>query len=127
MLIFLILIGGRSLTYLVFDNNVLIGLLSIRFDLDNKMANEYGHIGYGVRPTKRNKGYATKMLAFALEECKRLGLDSVILGCYKDNIGSSKTIIKNGGVLIREEDDYSRSNEYWELNLVNLFYKINLK
>ena len=58
------------------------------------MRMKYGDIGYSVCPSERRKGYATKMLKYALEVCKELGMKSVILGCYKSNIASSKTIKK---------------------------------
>ena len=120
-------VWGKSYTYLVFDDNEkLIGMLSIRHDLPDKLVQKYGHIGYGVRPSERRKGYATKMLAYALEECKKLGLNKVILGCYKQNIGSAKTILKNGGKLLREVDDIKQINDNYTINLVNQFYEINI-
>lgn len=118
---------GKSLTYLVLDDNKLIGLLSIRYDLPNKLAQLYGHIGYGVRPSERCKGYATKMLKYALEECKKRGLESVILGCYKDNIGSAKTIIKNGGILNNEVEENKDISENWQIKLIRQYYEIKLK
>lgn len=117
---------GKSLTYLVIDNNMLIGLLSIRYDLPNNLVNLYGHIGYGVRPSERRKGYALKMLKYALEECKRLGLNSVILGCYKENIGSAKTIVKNGGILVREEVETKEISDNWQIELTSQYYEIKL-
>ena len=42
------------------------------------------------------------MISLALEECKKLGMDKVLLVCDKDNIGSVKSIINNGGVLENE-------------------------
>lgn len=117
---------GKSLTYLVIDNNKLIGLLSIRYDLPAELVNRYGHIGYGVRPSERQKGYGQKMLRYALDECRKLNMKSVILGCYKDNIASSKTIIKNGGILIREEETQEVISENWEISLTSLYYEINL-
>lgn len=104
---------SKSLTYLAIDNNKLIGLLSIRYDLPKRLVDLYGHIGYGVRPRERRKGYATKMLKYALLECKKLGMESVILGCYNDNIGSVKTITNNGGLLIRKEEN----RNYYEIKL----------
>lgn len=117
---------GKSYTYLVFDNKKLIGLLNVRHGVSGKLLEEYGHIGYGVRPSQRRKGYATKMLQYGLERCKQLGLNEVIVGCYKDNIGSAKTIIKNGGKLMREVDNYTDINEYWKINLIDQFYEIKL-
>ena len=101
-------------------------MLNIRHDLSDELVQKYGHIGYGVRPSERRKGYANKMLAYALKECKKLGLNTVILGCYKQNIGSAKTILKNGGRLIREVDDIKQINNNYTINLVNQFYKIDI-
>lgn len=119
--------GGRSYTYLVFnDDKKLVGLLNIRHDLSEELVQKYGHIGYGVRPSERRKGYATKMLQIALEECRKLGMSKVVLGCYKENVGSSKTIIKNGGELVREVDDISEINECYKINLISQYYEIKL-
>lgn len=117
---------GKSLTYLAIDNNKLIGILSIRYDLPDNLIDKYGHIGYEVRPSERRKGYSTKMLKYALEECKRLGMNKVVLGCYKDNIGSAKTIIKNGGKLIKEVDVIQKISDNWKINLISQYYEIKL-
>ena len=42
------------------------------------------------------------MIALALEECKKLGINKVLMVCDKENIGSAKSIINNGGVLENE-------------------------
>lgn len=42
------------------------------------------------------------MIALALEECKKLNLDRVLMVCNKENAASARTIIKNGGVLENE-------------------------
>ena len=86
---------GISETYILVDETKFTGMLNIRYTLSEEMAEIYGHIGYGVRPTERGKGMATYMLQQALIKCKEKGLTEVILGCYEDNIASSKTIIKN--------------------------------
>ncbi len=110
---------GKSLLYLCYDNNKLIGLLSIRYELPENLVEVYGHIGYGVRPSERNKGYATTMLAYALSVCKEKGMDKALLGCYKDNLASAKTIQKNGGMLVEENDNYNegRISQYYLIEL----------
>lgn len=50
----------------------------------------------------RRMGYATKLLKMALEKAKQFGISRALLTCDKDNIGSAKTILKNGGVLDSE-------------------------
>ena len=109
---------GRSLLYLAFDEERLIGLLSIRYELPAKLTDIYGDIGYGVRPSERNKGYATEMLRYALAVCKEKGKDKVVIGCYKDNIPSSTVIKRCGGILLNENDNY-KSGKLSQYFLVN--------
>lgn len=110
---------GASLLYLCFDKDRLIGLLSIRYDLPELLSEKYGDIGYGVRPSERNKGYATDMLRYGLSVCKEKGKTKVVLGCFKDNLASAATIKKNGGVLIAENENYKegRISQYYLINL----------
>ena len=61
-----------------------------------------GHIGDGVRPSERRKGIATKMISLALKECRKLGINKVLMVCDKGNIGSAKSIENNGGILENE-------------------------
>ena len=65
---------GKSLLYLCFDEGRLIGLLSVRYELPEKLTEIIGDIGDGVRPSERNKGYATTMLHYALSVCKEKGI-----------------------------------------------------
>ena len=85
----------------------LLGAVNIRHYLNERLLTDGGHIGDGIRPSERRRGYATKMIALALEECKGLGINPVIMFCDKDNIGSAKSIVRNGGVL---EDEFVDSD-----------------
>ena len=77
-----------------------------------------GHIGDGVRPSMRRRGIATKMIELALAECKRLGIPKVLMVCDKDNIGSRKSIVNNGGILENEiVCDGKIEQRYW----INLY------
>ena len=110
---------GKSLTYLCFDEAKLVGLLCIRYDLPRHLSEQYGDIGYGVRPSERRKGYATAMLQHGLSVCREKGMRQVILGCYKDNLASAATIQKAGGVLLTESDRYTkgRISQYYLIKL----------
>ena len=96
------------------DRNIFVGAVSIRHYLNDKLLKTGGHIGDGIRPGERRKGYATAMIALALEECKKLGITRVLMCCDKNNIGSAKSITKNGGVLENEiEEDGHIEQRYW--------------
>lgn len=97
------------------DRKKLIGAVNIRHYLNDYLLKFGGHIGDGIRPSERKKGYATKMIELALIECKKLGMDKVLITCNKSNIASAKTIIKNGGILENEIKDFDGEiiQRYW--------------
>lgn len=92
--------AGQELFFLTKGSHVL-GAISIR----HKCADVDGHSGFGIRPSERNKGYATRMLSLALPIMRDYGINPVIISCARDNIGSAKTIQNNGGKFVREADD----------------------
>lgn len=97
------------------EKNRLLGAVNIRHDLNAALLQEGGHIGAGVRPSERRKGYATEMIRLALLECKKLGIDRALVTCNKENVGSAKAIVKNGGVLENEfvNSDGEVEQRYW--------------
>lgn len=103
-------------TYFCLDEerNIFVGAVNIRHYLSEGLLLNGGHIGDGVRPSERRKGIATRMIALALEECKKLGLHKVLMVCDKDNVGSAKSIINNGGILENEVVvDGVTEQRYW--------------
>ena len=97
------------------DRNRLLGAVDIRHYLNEYLLREGGHIGDGIRPTERRKGYATELIRLALIECKKLGMNKVLITCDRDNIGSAKSIINNGGILENEfvNSDGEIEQRYW--------------
>lgn len=97
------------------DRNRLIGAVNIRHYLNDYLLKYTGHIGDGIRPTERNKHYGTEMIRLALIECKKLGIEKVLMVCDKSNIASAKTIINNNGILEDEivDDDGCINQRYW--------------
>ena len=84
------------------ERNIFVGAVNIRHYLNEKLLLNGGHIGDGVRPSERRKGVATQMIRLALLECKRMGIEKVLMVCDKDNVASAKSIVNNGGVLENE-------------------------
>jgi len=83
-----------------FKGERIIGRVSIRHMLNDLLQRVGGHIGYVVVPEFRRQGHATAILRLALQFAHdKLRLDHVLVTCDDDNIGSIKTIEKNGGVL----------------------------
>ncbi len=98
------------------ESGRLVGMINIRHRLNTYYEHFGGHIGYGVRPSERKKGYATEMLSLALKEALKLGLEKVLITCSTHNVGSAKTIVKNGGVLENEvfdPHDQTMTQRYW--------------
>ena len=97
------------------ERNILLGAVDIRHYLNDYLLQFGGHIGDGIRPSERRKGYATEMIRLALIECKKLEIDRVLIICNKSNIGSAKSIIKNGGILENEfvDKDGEINQRFW--------------
>ena len=93
----------------------IVGNLQIRHFLNEKLLNYGGHIGDSIRPSERRKGYATEQIRLALDKCRELGIDNVLMDCDKTNIGSAKSIQNNGGVLENEvmTEDGIINQRYW--------------
>lgn len=70
-----------STYWLVTDENKIVGAVNIRHSLTEHLFNAGGHIGYGIRPSERRKGYATKLLALSLEKTKELDITKVLVVC----------------------------------------------
>ena len=81
------------------DQGTFIGEVRIRHYLNEHLMQIGGHIGYDIRPSKRQRGYGSTILALALPKAKELGIERVLVTCDETNLGSKKIIEKNGGVL----------------------------
>lgn len=101
--------------YFAFVDSKIVGTIAVRHTLNDSLLKSGGHIGYGVRPSERRKGYGAEMLALALEKCREFGIEKALVTCDKDNIASAKTALRNGGVLENEvvEDDGNIVQRYW--------------
>ena len=84
------------------ERDLFAGAVNIRLELSERLLFDGGHIGDGIRPSERGKGFGTELVRLALEECGRRGISRVLMVCDRDNRASARTIEKNGGVLENE-------------------------
>ncbi|MBP0968839.1 MAG: GNAT family N-acetyltransferase [Oscillospiraceae bacterium] len=80
------------------EDGKIVGAIQIRHYLDTFLEHYAGHIGYCIRPSERRKGIAKEMLRLAFPECRKLGINRVLITCRDDNEASRRTILANGGV-----------------------------
>ena len=102
--------------YWLIDDDEYIGRLSFRHELNDWLRLVGGHIGYEIRPSKRQRGYGKEILRLGLEKVKEYGLPRVLVTCDEDNIGSKKIIEHNGGTFenaVEIEGEPARKLRYW--------------
>ncbi|HEU0102644.1 MAG TPA: GNAT family N-acetyltransferase [Mycobacteriales bacterium] len=87
-----------------------VGRVSIRYQLNDSLRRLGGHIGYGVRPGFRRRGYATEILRQSLVVARAQGVGRALLTCDDANAGSARTIERCGGRLLETE---AGTRRYW--------------
>jgi len=92
------------------EGDEFLGRIAIRHRLTSLLRSGGGHIGYDVRPSARLRGHATAMLRAALPVARGLGIESALLTCDVDNVGSRKVIEACGGIL---QDERGGLLRFW--------------
>lgn len=94
-----------STTYWLYADERPVGFGSIRHFLTDALREKGGHIGYGIAPKYREKGYGKKILGLLLEEARCLGIDRVLVTIKLDNAASKAVAFANGGVITKQTDE----------------------
>ena len=94
-----------SSTYWLIKDEDIIGVTNLRHFLNEKIAFCGGHIGLGVRPSRRGVGVGDFLMASSIGKLNAMGVKSIHIHCYKNNLASSCMIIANGGKLVSEFTD----------------------
>lgn len=89
----------RSDYFVAEVDGTVVGRVSIRHSLTPGLLAIGGHVGYGVRPAYRGRGYATSMLGLCIARLTELGVADILLTCAEDNAASARVIERCGGVL----------------------------
>lgn len=101
------------ISYIFYVDNNPVGEIAIRPVLNDYWKIHSGNIGYKIRPSERSKGYGKMMLYLALEECRKLKMNKVLLQIAKTNIASKRVIESNNGKMIKQLENTC----FYEINL----------
>lgn len=108
---------GREYFLIRASDEKIVGMINLRWNLNEWMLKYGGHIGYGIRPTERRKGYNKINLYLCLLKAKEFGLKKVLLTANDNNLGSINTIKALGGVLENKIESYKENEDilgrYW--------------
>jgi predicted acetyltransferase len=98
-----------------FKDDKIVGVAHIRHELNDALKLLGGHIGYGVAPDERGKGYATDILAESLSFLKSNGVREALITCDDDNEASSAVIFKNHGIESEphQREDGKTTRRFW--------------
>ncbi len=99
----------------VVDGDRYLGSIALRHELNDFLFERGGHIGYGIRPSARERGVGSWALSQTLEEARQRGLTRVLATCDEANVASQRTIESCGGVLedIRSDGRGGAFCRYW--------------
>lgn len=93
------------ISYIFYAGKIPVGEIAIRPILNDYWMIHSGNIGYKIRPSERNKGYGNKMLSYAIKKCRKLKMKEIYFQTLATNVYSKKIIEKNGGKLIRTDEN----------------------
>lgn len=91
-------------TFLLCDDGKYVGVFNLRHYLNDFLRNGPGHIGYGVSPKYRGKGYATEGLRLTLLKAREMSIHEAYLSVNKDNPASLQVQLNNGARIHHEDD-----------------------
>lgn len=87
--------GKESVTFFAIDNisGEMVGNVNVR--LSGKQAEEYGNIGYMVRPDLRGRGIGKTLVSLLISLLTMMGLDTICAVVQSDNEASRRALLAN--------------------------------
>ena len=92
-------------TYWLYVDGTPVGFGKLRHELTDGLRKAGGHIGYGIAPQYRGKGYGKELLRLLMAEANIRGIDRVLITVHADNIASRKVALANGGVITEQTEE----------------------
>ena len=94
-----------STTYWLYVNGTPVGFGNVRSFLTDALRKAGGHIGYGIVPEQREKGYGKALLKLLLEKAHEAGIEKALLTIRSDNLPSQAVALACGGVITEKTDE----------------------
>ena len=94
-----------STTYWLYADGVPVGFGKLRHCLTDALQKAGGHIGYGIAPQHRGKGYGKELLRLLIGEAYNRGIDKILVTIRLDNKPSQAVALANGGVITEQTDE----------------------
>ncbi len=95
-----------SSCYVLFEDEVAVGLFKLRPELNDVLRHGSGHIGYGIRQGCRGRGLAKAGLALLLQiAAPLLDEDEAYLSVNKTNPASLHVMLANGAYIHHEDEE----------------------
>jgi predicted acetyltransferase len=91
-----------SSTFWLVDGSELIGVSNLRHYLNDRIREHGGHIGLGIRPSYRGKGFGKVLLARTIVEARARGIGDIHIHCLRGHTASTRLILGSGGILSSE-------------------------
>lgn len=91
-----------SSTFWLVEDGELVGVSNLRHTLNERIRHCGGHIGLGIRPSRRGHGLGNTLMRLTIAQARARGMGELHIHCHKHNAASARMIIANGGVLDSE-------------------------
>lgn len=88
-----------SSTFWLVEDGELVGVSNLRHTLNDRIRHCGGHIGLGIRPSRRGHGLGNALMRRTIEQARARGIGELHIHCHKHNAASARMIIANGGAL----------------------------
>ena len=92
-------------TYWLYADGIPVGFGKLRHTLTDALRKAGGHIGYGIAPQYRGRGYGKELLKLLLGKADEMGIDQVLVTIRLDNHTSLAVALANGGVITEQTDE----------------------